>query len=896
MNSAERAAQADALLETLEPSPGGRLKIILGAAPGVGKTYAMLGAAHDLRRQGVDVVVGLVEAHGREETQALLQGLEVVPRRRIDYKGRTLEELDLDALLARRPKVALVDELAHRNHPGSRHERRFQDIQELLDAGIDVITTVNIQHLESLNDQVLQLTGVRVRETVPDSVFDRARDLVLVDLPPHELIDRLARGKVYVPEQARSALQAFFTPSNLTALRELAVQQVADRVDAELRGHMTARGLDAVPIRRRVLVAIDGLGNSDFLVRAARKLAERRQAPWTIAYVDTGHGADQRAPGLEAAFALGRRLGADTVVLRGTAVADELVAYARQHAVSTIVIGRTRERPIARMFNRTLTQQLLQKGAHFELTILNTPYLRARARRRLLASAAGRETWHLPEYAFAAAVTAMAAAVAGLVERIVGAANLSLVFLIAVLVVAARTRAAVAVFAALLGFLAYNFLFTEPRLTFFIYARHDVLTVALFLVAALIGGRLASRLRGQVLSLRTASAHTTALQTLGRRLATAADESAVQRVAAGAMNEYLDAEVVVLMATAGTGPLTRAAAEPASAALDAVAQGAADWCASHGQPAGRYTATLQSSAWWFLPLVAGERALGVVGLRPRAHAGALLPEIEALAQAMVQDLAQALGRVKLVAALEATRVQAETDHLRAALLASVSHDLRSPLAAIIGSAESLATYSDRLSGADRQLLAEAILGEGQRLDRYIQNLLDMTRLGHGPLKLHRDWVGLDEIVGAVLVRLRTAFPDTIVERALAPDLPLLYVHAALIEQALFNILENAARFSPPLEPVRLAAGVVDGRLRIDIADRGPGIPEDERTRIFDMFYSSARGDRAGQGTGLGLSICQGMIGAHGGSVEALPGIDGVGTVVRVTLPLDASAAPSAAEP
>lgn len=644
-----------------------------------------------------------------------------------------------------------------------------------------------------------------------------------------------------------------------------------------------------------MLVAIDGLGNSEFLVRAARKLAERRQAPWTIAYVDTGTG-DARGPGLESAFALARRLGAETVVLRGTAVADELVAYARQHAVSTILIGRTRERPVARMFNRTLTQQLLQQGALFELTILNTPYLRARARQRQRAGAAGRETWHLPEYAFATAVTAMAAAVAGPVERFAGPANLSLVFLIAVLVVAARTRATVAVFAAVLGFLAYNFLFTEPRLTFFIYARHDVLTVVLFLIAALIGGRLASRLRAQVLGLRTANAHTTALQTLGRKLATAADETAVRQVAAAAMNEYLDADVVVLTAAAASGPLTRAAAEPASAALDAVAQGAADWCVRHAQPAGRYTATLQSSSWWFLPLVAGERTLGAVGLRPRSAAGALLPEIGALAQAMVQDLAQALGRVKLVAALEATRVQAETDSLRAALLASVSHDLRSPLAAIIGSAESLATYGDRLGGEDRQQLADAILGEGRRLDRYIQNLLDMTRLGHGPLKLQRDWVGLDEIVGAVLVRLRTAFPDTPVERALAPDLPLLYVHAALIEQALFNILENAACFSPPLEPVRLAAGVADGRLRIDIADRGPGIPEDERTRIFDIFYSSARGDRGGQGTGLGLSICQGMIGAHGGSVEALPGVGGVGTVVRVTLPLDTTQAPSTARP
>lgn len=884
MNTADRTAQADALLETLARDRGGRLKIFLGAAPGVGKTYAMLGAARELKHQGVDVVVGLIETHGRRETEALLDGLEVLPRRRLDYRGRALDEMDLDALLVRKPQVALIDELAHRNAPGSRHERRYQDIEELLDAGIDVLSTVNIQHLESVNDQVLQLTGVRVRETVPDAFIDRARDIVLVDLPPRELIERLRQGKVYVPEQAASALQAFFSPSNLTALRELAVQQVADRVDADLREHMAARGQGRVPIRRRVLVAIDGLGNSEFLVRAARKLAERRQVPWTVTYVDHGDGDAERSRGVEQTFALARRLGAETVILRGVSVADELVAYAHQHAVSTIVIGRTRERRIARMFNRTLTQQLLQKGAHFELTILNTPYLRARARRRLARNAAP-ETWHLPEYAFATLLGALASMVAWLTERFVLVADLSLVYIVAVLIVASRTRTAVAVYAAVLSFLSYNFFFTEPRLTFYIYARQDLLTVVLFLVAALIAGRLASKLRGQVLSLRAANAHTTALQTLGRRLATAADEAEVRRAAVQAMREYLGAEVMLLMRPSLAGSLSLALADPVSAPLDINTQAAADWCAEHRQPAGRFTDTLQASSWWFLPVMTGERALGVVALRFPESMTRLTPEVEGLTQAMVQDLAQALARARLVEALEGARVQGETERLRAALLSSVSHDLRSPLAAIIGSAESLAAYRERLSDDDRQTLAEGILSEGQRLDRYIQNLLDMTRLGHGTLKLHRDWVDLDEIAASALTRLRKAFPEVQVDIEFAPVLPLLYVHAALIEQALFNILENAARFSPEGESVRLSAAIVGGHLRIDITDRGPGIPEEERRRVFDMFYSAARGDHGKQSTGLGLSICQGMIGAHGGSVEALPGPDGIGTVIRVSLPV-----------
>jgi two-component system sensor histidine kinase KdpD len=360
-----RQAQADALLGELQRQGGGRLTIFLGAAPGVGKTYAMLSRGRELKKQGTDVVVGLVETHGRVETQALLDGLDVLPRRRVEHQGRTLEELDLDALLARKPRVALVDELAHRNVPGSRHERRWQDVVELLDAGIDVYTTVNIQHLESLNDIIHRITGVRVSETVPDLVFDRLRDIKLIDLPPRELIERLQQGKVYMPDQAAHALQSFFSPSNLAALRELAMQTAADRVDSDLREAQTARGLPGSSLRRRVLVAIDGRGQSDYLVRVARRVAERRDAPWSVVSVQSGAHLDDAAQReLDRAFALARRLGGDAELLHGPSIVDALIDHAGRSGVSTIVIGRTRERPFARMFNRTLTQQLLQRGAH----------------------------------------------------------------------------------------------------------------------------------------------------------------------------------------------------------------------------------------------------------------------------------------------------------------------------------------------------------------------------------------------------------------------------------------------------------------------------------------------------------------------------------------------------
>ncbi|MDR0181901.1 sensor histidine kinase KdpD [Lysobacter arvi] len=877
MTDSNRERQADALVGELQRQGAGRLTIFLGAAPGVGKTYAMLTRVRELQRAGTDVAIGIVETHGRGETAALLDGLEVMPRRRVDYApargtARELEELDLDALLARRPALAVIDELAHRNVPGSRHERRWQDVVELLDAGIDVYTTINIQHLESLNDVVHRITGVRVSETVPDALFDRLRDIVLVDLPPRELIERLHQGKVYVPEQAAHALQAFFSPSNLTALRELAMQTAADRVDSDLREAQAARGLAGVPVRRGVLVAIDGRGASEYLVRVGRRLAERRDAPWTVVTVQTTDAADEaRQRELDRAFALARRLGGDALVLHGNSIVDALLDHAARSGASAIVLGRTRERPLARMFNRTLTQQLIQRGAHYELTIVSTPDARARARR------SWRDTGTLlsrSDAALALAAAAGATALAWIAERWIGLDDLSLIFIVAVVLVAARTRMTAAVIAAVSCFFAYNYFFIEPRFTLMIGARQGAITVVLFLVAALVAGRLASKLRMQVLALRAANAHATALQTLGRQLSTAGDVGQVLQAGRDALRRALGAEV---MLQAGGHSLH-------ADALDEKDRAAADWAMRHRQPSGRYTDTLAGANWWFLPLVLGERDTGVVGLRIADAPARIGAEQRRLAEAMIEDLAQALVRARLVAELEDARVGNETERLRSALLSSVSHDLRSPLASIIGAASSLEHYGQSMDEPDRRSLLETIRIEGERLDRYIQNLLDMTRLGHGGLALNRDWIGVDELIGSAVTRLQRYEPQARFELHVAPDLAPIWVHPALVEQALFNVLENAAKFSPPGEAVIVDARALEGGLRIDVRDRGPGIPEDERRRIFDMFYSVERGDRGRQGTGLGLAITRGMIGAHGGSVEALTGPDGRGTTIRITLP------------
>lgn len=869
-----RTRQADALIDALKREDGGRLTIFLGAAPGVGKTYAMLSRARELRRQGQDVLVAIVETHGRNETAMLLDGLETMPRRRMEYQGRMLEEMDLDAVLARKPALALVDELAHRNVPGSRHERRWQDVEELLDAGIDVYTTINIQHLESLNDVVHRITGVRVSETVPDLLFDRLRDIVLVDLPPRELIERLNQGKVYLPEQAAQALQAFFSPSNLSALRELAMQTAADRVDSDLREAQAARGMSGAGVRRRVLVAIDGLGQSEYLVRVTRRLAERRGAPWTVVTVQDGNRDTlQRQREIDQAFALARKLGGDAEVLHGTNIADTLLDHAARSGVSSIILGRTRERPFARMFNRTLTQQLLQRGAHYELTIINTPEARARSRRGL------RQQHPLlsrQDGMLALAATTLAVTVAWLARRWVGLDDLSMVFIVAVVLVASRTRMIAAVLTAALCFFSYNFFFIAPRFTFNISARQGVITVFLFLVAALVAGRLASKLRQQVLALRAANIHATALQMLGRRLTSAADLGQVVRAGQSALESALGVGVWLRIGD------TVAGAEKAALVQRDIA--ASEWVQRHGQPAGRFTDTLAGSDWWFAPVHSDREVIGVAGLRLE-HAPRFAPEQQRLAEAMLDDIGQAALRTRLVADLESAHVSGETERLRSALLSSVSHDLRSPLASMIGSASSLASYADAMDAVDRKSLLDTIQLEGERLDRYIQNLLDMTRLGHTGLTLNRDWIGVDELVGSASGRLLRYQPDLRLDIELEPGLKPIWVHPALIEQAIFNVLENAAKFSPPGEAISVRAGMVDGQLRIDVADRGPGIPEEERSRIFDMFYSVERGDRGRQGTGLGLTICQGMIGAHGGSVEAAPGRDGRGTRIRITLPL-----------
>ncbi|WP_130904102.1 sensor histidine kinase KdpD [Pseudomonas sp. Sample_22] len=875
------SGRADALLADLPRDGRGRLKVFLGAAPGVGKTYAMLQAAHTQLRQGVKVIAGVVETHGRAETEALLGGLPQQPLVRSEYRGVMLEEMDLDGLLAAKPKLVLVDELAHTNAPGSRHEKRWQDIQELLAAGIDVFTTVNVQHLESLNDQVRGITGVQVRETLPDWVLQEAFELLLIDLPPRELLERLRDGKVYVPEQARAAIDAFFTQTNLTALRELAMQTAAAQVDNDLTQGYRQMGQAAPTVRGRLLVGVDGDAQAERLVRHASRVAQRRHLPWSLVHVDNGSVRDEQSRlRLQSAQQLAERLGGEVVLLRAGEVAKTLIQHAAERRASLVLVGQSRPRLRRRLFGGGLAARLLRHARGLEINVIDSDHEQHQPRQRSMQAL----VWF--DYALAIVATVSATALAWAVASVLPLPNISLVFLAAVLLVAVRSSLGPALVCAALSFLTYDFLFIPPNFSFSIQREEDVLTLLFFLLMAALTGNLAARQRRQLQALRDTQEETTELLDLSRKLTAATDRQAVVSAAAQHLNGWSDLQLCLLNRDGPSGwkvetggPLDFTEAERA----------AADWAWQHDQPAGAGTGTLPFGRWWWWPLSVEDGPLALLGVCAK-EGQTLSGQRRRLLTALSQPLAQALARAQLADDLEAARLHGETEQLRSALLASVSHDLRTPLTSMRGSIDSLLALGEAIPLEDRRELLEGTRDEAERLDRYIQNLLDMTRLGHGALKLARDWVSPADIVGSSLSRLRAVLAPLQVSTDVPAQLPLLYVHAALIEQALINVMENAARFSPPHGRLQLRAGVDDNELFFSVSDEGPGIPEEDREKIFDMFYTAARGDRGGQGTGLGLAICQGMVGAHGGRISVADGIEGHGTCITLHLPLQAQPA------
>ncbi|MFA7822425.1 DUF4118 domain-containing protein [Aeromonas dhakensis] len=855
--------RADALLASLEQEHRGKLKVFLGAAPGVGKTYAMLQAVREQAREGVDILIGVVETHGRQETLALLDKLAIQPRKLHLHRQQRLEEMDLDGLLTRKPAIAVVDELAHSNAPGSRHEKRWQDVEELLGAGIDVYTTLNVQHLESLNDLVWQLTGVRVKETLPDQVLLEADSLVLIDLPPKELLGRLKEGKVYVPHQAKAALQSFFSLNNLTALRELAMQTAASHVEGDLQLQWQAAGKTTLPLRGKLMVCL-GDEHGAALVRYGHRFAQRRQLSWLVVHVDSK---GQRSAEQEQALALASQLGAKVLTLSSPAVADALLETAEQQQVSQLLLGKPHKAP----WRRSLVQHLLRQAQGLEITLVDTEKRKPGLNWQPL------HPKDIRQSLLAVVIMGTTSAAVWGLSHWLPPASLPMLFVLGVLATALTTSLVPAILAAVLGFVGHNLLFTVPYFSLSVASHSDLLTLFVLLIVGITAGRLASRQRQQLVGLRETQQLGNALLSLSQGLATASSPVEVLRQGSQAISLALGQPVFALDRhyQYWAGSTEHKPGQTDKAAID--------WCLAQKQSAGAHTATLNAAEAQYHHL-SDELVLGILLANPLASSA------EHQLQALLTDIRAALARIDLNERLADSQLQAETDRMRAALLSSVSHDLKTPLATIMGAGSTLLEYGDRISSEDRSELLHSVQDEARRLHSYVQNLLDMTRIGSPDFQLKRDWVDLADLVENARRRLDSSWRQHKLLVHFDQQIPRLYVHGALIEQVLVNILDNASRYSPAGTPIEFKVMLADPDLILDIIDIGVGIAESDRDKIFNLFYTQPVGDCGSRGTGLGLAISRAMIEAHGGRIWAFSGPNGNGTCMRISLPLALNAA------
>ncbi|MBL8619986.1 MAG: sensor histidine kinase KdpD [Myxococcales bacterium] len=870
----------DALLARVqaeEAPPRARLKIFFGAAPGVGKTFAMLESAQRLRAEGVDVVIGVIETHGRAETGALVAGLQVVPRRRVEHRGVALDELDLDAALARRPQVILVDELAHTNAPGSRHLKRWQDVLELLDAGVEVHTTLNVQHVASLTDVVEQITGVKVRETVPDDVLARADELELIDLAPEVLLERLDEGKVYLPEQARRATQHFFQKGNLLALRELALRRTAEQVDVDVQAYRRAHGIERPwAARERVLVAVGPSPSSERLIRAGKRTAERFDATWEVAAVDRPSrplGARDRER-LEAHLRLAESLGAEIVRLRDEQVAAALLAHARRRGVTRIVVGKPTHGRWRDLLTGGLVDALIRGSGEIEVHVV-APIDRdappPAPTSPLAAPPPARWSWAVGTLAVAA-VTALGLAV----FEHVTLADLAMLYVVAIMIAALGGRGP-SLLAATLSVVAFDVCFVPPRFTLAVSDLGHLVTFAVMFVAGLAISALTTRLRRQEQDALVRERRTAAILGFTREIAAAETAADIAAVAVRHVEELLGVGAAVLVPEDAGDP-TALTAIAGLMPLSAPEQSVAAWSLAHGQPAGHGTATLPGAAVTAVPL-AEDAPRGVLVTAGRRDAPPFTADERHLLAALARQAGLALGRVQLATAARDASIRARTEELRSSLLSAVSHDLRTPLAVITGAATSLRDAGARLAPAVAAELLATIVDEARRLERVLQNLLSITRVETG-LEPARAWVPVSELCGSALTRLADVLGDRAVELDVPDDL-VVSVDPVLFEQVLINLVENAVKHGAP--PIAISARRHGPLVELAVADAGAGVDLALGPRLFEKFFQ-APGARPG-GVGLGLAVCRGIVTAHGGTiaVERAP-TGGARFVVRLPTP------------
>ena len=890
--AAEQRPSPEALLaqaQREDQKRRGRLKIFVGAAPGVGKTYEMLLSARAKLKEGVDVIVGVVETHGRKETEVLLDGLEVIPRRPTVYINRILNEFDIDAALKRRPDLILVDELAHTNIPGSRHVKRYQDVEELLDAGIDVYTTVNIQHIESLNDVVAQITHVRVRETIPDSILDRADAVELVDLTPDDLIQRLKEGKVYIPKQAERALKNYFSAANLTALRELALRRTAERVDEQLLEHMRARAISGPwAAGDRILVCVSEDPRSAGLVRYAKRLADRLHAPWTALHVET-----RRAPHLTETerdriahtLRLAERLEAEAITLPATGwrIAEDVLGFARKNNTTHIIIGKSSRPRWFEMLHGSVVHDLVRQAGNIGVHVIAGEEIAAEAVTVKAATAANAGSFDPLPYLIALLAVAVALAVGKLVRPAFGLENVDLIFLTAIVGIAVRYGLWPSLVATVAASLSYNFFFLPPVYAFTITDPTNVAAFVLFSILAVIVSNLAARGWLQKVTAQERVRTVESLYAFSRKLAGAGTLDDVLWATAYQIASMLKVRVVLLLPE--NGAIELKAGYPPEDRLDEADLAAAKWAWEKNRQAGRGSEALPGAKWLFMPMRTGRGQIGILGICREEVGDLLRADQRRLLEALSDQGALAIERVHLVEDIDRVKRTAETDRLRSALLTSISHDLKTPLAAVLGSAGALRDHSRSFSDDAKAELLTTIIDESERLNRFIANLLDMTKLESGAVVPNAALHDVGEIVGSALERASKILLKHRLEVEIGPDLPMLKVDAVLFEQVLFNLLDNAAKYAPAETTIRIQGWRQQGSVKLQVLDEGDGIPAADLERIFEKFYRAQKADRVRAGTGLGLAISRGFVEALGGSISAANRSDRSGAAFSIELPV-----------
>ncbi|HTP01217.1 MAG TPA: sensor histidine kinase KdpD [Anaerolineales bacterium] len=878
----ERRPDPEALLAQAQAEERGRgkLKIFLGYAAGVGKTFAMLEASHQRLREGVDVVVGYIETHKRAETESMLAGLDVLPRASIDYRGIKLTEMDVDAILRRHPELVLVDEMAHTNAPGVRHAKRYQDIEEILDAGIDVYTTLNIQHLESLNDAVAQVTGVIVHETVPDSVIDEASDIEVIDLPPEELLVRLKEGKVYIPDQAARAIQEFFRQGNLTALREMSLRRAAERVDDQMRSYMRTRAIPSVwPASERLLVCISPSPHAEKIVRAARRLADELNADWFVVYVEVATrpelNPNHRAR-IDQTLHLAESLGAKARTIAGRSIPEAVFNYAHKHNITKIVVGKPLRPRWREWFSGSVVDQLVYASGDIDIYVIGANLESVQP----LVSPAWRPHRPALRYALSLGLVGLATLVGLLFRAHIEPTNLVMIYLAAVVISAVYLGRGPSLLAAIAGVLAFDIFLVPPYYTFAVSDTQYVVTFFVLLTIGLVVSTLTGRVREQAEAAVQGEARATALYSLSRDLASATNLEQVVNTIIMHISEVFGRDVAIFLPKDGQ---VATFAHSSGYVPDENELAVANWAFQHDQPAGRGTDTLPAASVRCHPLKTGGGIVGVLGVHPSQAGSALTLEQRQSLLGFADQAALSIERAMLAEQAKQAELLAAADKLQTALLNSISHDLRTPLVAITGTLSTLEQDDQHLDAATQRSLIHTAREEADRLNRLVGNLLDMTRIEAGAMKVKLEACDVEDLVGTAIGQMEERLEGRTISVNIPADTPMARVDFVLIVHVLNNLLDNALKYSPKDSPLEIQGRRAQNEIQITVMDRGIGIPRDDLQKVFDKFHRVQRPEQV-TGTGLGLSICRGIVEAHGGRIWAEERRGG-GTCVTIAVPM-----------